>query len=438
MHHYTNRTRRGSQAPSHALSSAAVIVFCIALLCVSTDALEPHARASAASSGTISSSPFSGPVGTTVVVSGSGWSRPDGAPVYFGYIMDSTCSLVADSQNGTLSGGSFSGWFHWPPGTPKGIYTVCAIIAGSNQKIIAGKFDVLSTSPAQVAVTPGALQENQQATITATNYVPSGTTINFFWTTTGGSVEQSLGSALSNSVGTALLTFTVPITSLASGQYLIEASAGAGQPPTNFSSVTFTYTAAGVQPSPTPSPQASPSPSPAHTPTPTASVTPVSSPTAGTTPTAAPTQPGAGATPTSVAKGGTTPTTSSTTSNGGSSSSNPLSNPLFIVAIVIALAVLLGLLTFVLARRGRQQSRRSTQLVPPGSPGSMRHPAQFAMPGMYQAYPPVQQPAAPTAPPMPAANAVHPSAAALQAPLAYRSLLSPRTPVPARCVATKR
>ncbi|HEV2579243.1 MAG TPA: hypothetical protein VGT44_00205, partial [Ktedonobacteraceae bacterium] len=232
MHYNTNRTQSMSISPSRALGVVTVMVFCLAMYLVSTRMTVPQVHASAnVPPGTISSSPASGPVGTTITVSGSGWSQPDGTPVYFGYLVNSTCSLVSDSQNGSLSGGAFSGWMRWPLGTPANVYTVCAIISGDSQTLDAGSFTVLSTSAPAVSITPASLQENQQATITATNFVPPGSSINFFWTLTNGSIVQSLGSAISNGVGTALLTFTVPIMPLNSGSYLIQSQSGAGQPP---------------------------------------------------------------------------------------------------------------------------------------------------------------------------------------------------------------
>jgi hypothetical protein len=406
------------------LSIAALVVLCAIVYCVSLHSTVQQARASAADTGAISSSPASGPVGTTVSVSGSGWSQPDGTLVYLGYIVSSNCSLVSDSQNGSFSAGAFSGWLRWPTNTAVGPYTVCAIISGIGQTVNAGSFNVLSTSAPQVSITPSALQENQQATITATNYLPASTIITFDWATTSNSIEKTFGTTVSNSSGTALFTFTVPITTLASGQYLIEAIAGGGHPSALFSSANFSYTAPVVPPSPTPSPNPSPSPTPSptqgSTPTVTVTVPPTAtaapSPGASATPAATPTQAGggAGATPTSIANGATPTPVTSSSGSGGSSTSGGQSNSLILVMGMIgALAVLIALavVAVILRRRQRQQLARvkpasptappgTGQPMPAGGPGSWgaygSMPGQFTMPGMnppfpgYPARPPTQ------------------------------------------------
>ena len=404
---HNNMTRARSKAvivsTSFALSIAFVIALCIAIYVVSSHAAVPHVLASTADSGAISSSPSSGPVGTTVSVSGSGWSQADGTPVSFGYIVNSSCAIVSDAQNGSFSAGAFSGWLRWPSSTPLGTYTVCAIISGSAQILTAGSFTVLSTTPPQVSIAPSALQENRQATITATNFLPSGTSVSFYWATTGGNIVRTIGGATSNGSGTALFTFSVPITTLGSGQYLVEAEGGGGQPSALFSSTNFTYTAPVVQPSPTSSPKPSPSPSPTQnptqtaTPTVTASATARSSPTAGSTPTGVPTQfsGGAGVTPTTATNGSASPT--ATTGHGTSSQSN---NIILIGAIIGSLAVLIALMVFALLRR-RKQTQQLAKLRPappaaplnagqhPGQPmpGASPVPGQFTMPGMIPSLP---------------------------------------------------
>jgi len=105
----------------------ASIMSCLAVLLFSALHFILPAHASRAIvKASVTSSPSSGPVGTTITVSGSGWTEPDGTQVSFGYMTNSSCLTVTDSQTGTLTGGNFSGWFHWPQGTPLGTYPVCA------------------------------------------------------------------------------------------------------------------------------------------------------------------------------------------------------------------------------------------------------------------------------------------------------------------------
>jgi hypothetical protein len=415
---------------------------------------------------TITSSPSSGPVGTNVSVSGSGLPVPDGTPVSLGYINSTnTCTTVGNVQNGT-SGGSFSGSFSWPSSAPFGIYTVCAII--NNQSFSAQTFMVLSPFPPQVSITPNTLQENEQATITATNYVPAGTSITFLWTTTGGTVIQTLGSAVSNSVGTALFTFPVPVSSLASGSYLIEAEGGGGQPPAYFSSVGFTYTAPVPTPSPTPRPKPSPTPRPKPSPTPPPTPVPTQPPlptataavgvtttvqpasTAGVTATVAPTQSG-GSTPTTLAGGNGTPTTfpTSTSGNGGSSASSGQSNKtllvLGILGGVITLAVAVGLaMLFRRWQSSEQEESRGISPYPLFDAGQFAQDTTTAMPGwgaepFTMAGPPGSPPTMPvgagadyTLPGNWQVNGLAAGAPGtpLQAPPAYRALLNPAAPLP--------
>ncbi len=460
MHNNTTGARRKAVIVSFSftLSIAFVIALCIAIYVVSARSIILQVQASTADSGAISSSPSSGPVGTTVSVSGSGWSQADGTPVSFGYMLKSSCTIVSDAQNGSFSAGAFNGWLRWPSSTLLETYTVCAIFSGSDQVFIAGYFKVLSTTPPQASIAPGALHEKQKATITATNFLPSGTSVSFYWATTGGKIVRTIGGATSNGSGTALFTFPVPITTLASGQYLVEAVGGGGQPPALSSSTNFTYTAPVVQPSPTPSPKSSPPPSPTQNPTQTATATVIasatagSSPTAGSTPTGTPRQSsgGAGVTPTLASNGSASPT--ATTGNGISSQSN---NIILIGAIIGSLAVLIALMAFALLRR-RKQTQQLAKLrpTPPAAlftagqypaeltPGASPVPGQFMMPGMI---PPLPQPGTQagfmpaqaaqyaaeglfSAPPVPLQSLA--DYGPVQAPLPYRSLLKPLTPPP--------
>ncbi len=179
MQHSTNRLR-WAVLPV-ALRAVGVLTLCVVALSFLAFHPAPHARAtglSAIITGTISSSPSSGPVGTTISVSGSGWGGTNGTSVSFGYVGEAPAvHIVADSQSGALSGGSFSGWFRWPAGTALNTFHVCAMLG--NVMEVAGSFSVLSSSPPAVSISPSTLVPGTHATITASNYYPAGTPVNF-------------------------------------------------------------------------------------------------------------------------------------------------------------------------------------------------------------------------------------------------------------------
>jgi hypothetical protein len=333
----------------------------------------PHAYAASPSfkmiTGSISSSPFSGPVGTTITVSGSGWGGTDGTPVSFGYEVYSGCSIVSDSQGGSLSGGSFSGWFRWPSGTDLNTFPVCAMLG--NVMEVAGSFSVLSSNPPSVSISPSTLAPNTQATITASNYYPAGTQVNFSWMS-GNTVVDTINSVASDTSGVATLTFTVPGFSISGGSYSINATAGSGQPPALFSSTSFTYNPPAVPPSPTPNPSPTPSPrlSPTTTPGVTRTTTAAASPTAttGTTPTV-------GASPTVASSQTSASNSTNSGNNGGTNTGTPAAdssgNTLLIGGLVVLLgALLLGLATALLMSSRRKAARaKALPSAMPNSPG---------------------------------------------------------------------
>ncbi|HKV01840.1 MAG TPA: hypothetical protein VJQ26_06935, partial [Ktedonobacteraceae bacterium] len=197
----------------------ASIMSCLAvLLFIAIHFILPAHASRAAVSASVESSPSSGPVGTTITVSGSGWTEPDGTQVSFGYMTDSSCLPVTDSRTGTLTGGNFSGWFHWPQGTPLHTYTVCA--DDGNTTVTANTFTVLSEAAPQISISPTTLTVGQQATITGSNFFPAGTTVQLFWETANGRVVFGLNPAVSNNNGNIARTFTVPATTLPDGSYL--------------------------------------------------------------------------------------------------------------------------------------------------------------------------------------------------------------------------
>ena len=378
MQHHTNHVRWA--ALPVALRVVGVVAFCAAALTFLMFHAAPRATASGLSAmitGTISSSPSTGPVGTTISVSGSGWGGTDGTPVTFGYEVNSggntVCQIVSDAQNGSLNGGSFSGWFRWPTGTALNTFSVCAMLG--NVMEVADSFSVLSSSPPAVSISPSTLAPGTQATITASNYYPAGTQVDFLWVI-GNTVIENLNSATSDTNGQAILTFTVPKPSISSGQYTVNATTG-GQPPALFSSTNFTYTAPTVSPSPTPTHR--PSPTVTATPGVTPTTTPTVTPTAAASVTATGATPTAGASPT--VGNSQTPTTNGTHTgnNNGTNTGTPTSgsshNLLLIGGVaVLGGALLAGIVLLLLLMRRRKAARPVAKVIPPrvpGSPGQM-------------------------------------------------------------------
>jgi hypothetical protein len=266
---------------------ATIMVFCLSDLFYSTTRFVTLVHAEKEHmTGSVSSSPSSGPVEAIISVSGSGWDEPDGEQVSLGYINSSNCAIVTNEQASTFNSGSFSGWLQLPNGTPLGTYSICATF-GSTTAVTNTTFTVLTESSPQISISFSTRTGKQQATISGSNFLPAGTTVNLFWETTNGSVIFTIPSAVSDSNGLISRTLTVP-TTIASGSYKIVANVG-GQQPTLSSSVTFTYKAFTPPPTPTPSPTPFPTPdsTPAQHLTPTtvttAVATAISTPTIGVT-----------------------------------------------------------------------------------------------------------------------------------------------------------
>ncbi len=309
-------------------------------------------------SANVTSSPSSGPVGTTITVSGSGWIMPDGTQVYFGYMVAPNCLIVPDSQAGTLSGGFFSGWFHWPQGTLLSTYMVCANVGGTTA--IANTFSVLSASAPQISITPTTLTAGQQATITGANFFPAGTAVQLFWETAKGSIDFGITPVTSNNNGSISRTFTVPATALPGGSYMIEAVVGGSQPPALSASAPFTYTTPVHNPTPTPSPVPSRTSTPALSPTAAA--------TKGTTPTVSSTTPAATQNPTTSQTPVLNTTSNDSSNASGSTPPNQPGSVLLIAGVIGSLVLLIALLAIVLLirhkkARSRKMIRRATPAV---------------------------------------------------------------------------
>jgi hypothetical protein len=369
--------KHGARLASSACLATSV-VFCLSVLFyATTQFVAPVHAARESITGSISSSPFSGPVGATISVIGSGWSEPDGEQVSLGYMIAAYCTIVPDAQTSTFKSGSFSSWLHLPNGTPLGSYSICATFGGTTA--VANNYTVLTESSPQISISLSLQAGVQQATITGSNYLPAGTTVNLYWETTNGSVLFTITPAVSNSNGLISRTYIIPAT-VASGPYKIVANFG-GQQPTLSSSITFTYNA--LTPTPTPSP----TPLPASDPTPTQHLSPTAVTTAVATPILTPT---IGAT---VPAGSQHTNTGQTPSSGTTSNTSSTKQPTRIVIIgsiigsLVLLATILMIVLFIRRKKARSVRIAATvgstlsspmtwqnNQVGSSTPGSMPYP----------------------------------------------------------------
>lgn len=358
--------KHGTRLASSICLASSLILCLSAFFFTATRSVSPAYALRGDLTGSIGSSPSSGPVGATISVSGSGWPDPDGEQVSFGYMVASYCSIVSDSQGGTFLSGAFSGWFRWPGGTPLAAYTVCAIF-GSTTATANTTYTVLSGSAPQISISSTTLTAGNQATITGSNYFPAGSTVQLSWQAMNGTAEFGINSTISNSNGSISRTFSVPNTTLPSGTYKIVAVVGGGQPPILSSSVTFTYNApaSGLSPTPSPGPDATPTKNPSPTATSVHS-TPVATSTIGSTTPVATQNMGTGQTPTSNTTGNTDNSNTTTTGQPGN---------IFLIAVIGGLLIFLLaiLIVALLVRRKKAQSRimakRLNQSVGPSTNG---------------------------------------------------------------------
>lgn len=359
---------------------AASVALCLTISFYSSaHALSPAHPTRETATGSVVSSPSSGPVGAIIAISGSGWPDPDGEQVSFGYMIASYCSIVPDSQASTLHGGSFSGWIRWPNGTPLSTYSVCATFGSTTAP--ASTYKVLSESAPQVSISPSILTAGTQATVTGSNFYPAGTTVQLSWETVNGSVNFGLSPAISNSNGLISRTFVVPTTSLASGPYKIAAVVGGGQPPTLSSSTTFTYNV----PTPSPSPTPSPTPIPITDPTPAQQVSPTTTTTAVASPITTPTKVSTTSPGSQNTSTGQTPTSGTTP---GTTTTNQPTSTLLIGGGIGFLALLTVALIIVLLIR-RKKSHSKKIVVGVGSPpmSSMPFPVNNGLNPLIQPWP---------------------------------------------------
>jgi hypothetical protein len=329
--------KRGVRLESSFCLAVSVVLCLTTLFYTAVHVSSPAHAIQETVTGSVSSSPSSGPVGATITVSGSGWPEPDGEQVSFGYIIAAyNCGIVSGSgsQAGTFHGGSFNGWFVWPNGIALGTYSICATFGSTTDT--ANTYTLLSASAPQVSIYPSILIAGKLATITGSNFFPAGTAVQLFWETLNGYIVLRINPTISKANSAILRTFTVPTTTLSSGSYKIVAIVGGGQPPTLSSSATFTFNAQ----TPTPTPTPGPDPTPTQQPSPT-STAPVITPT-------------------------TASTTVTTGTTGNTTTTNLPNNILLIVGVAGSLVLLIAILAIVLLiRRKKARSKRMLEEVGP-------------------------------------------------------------------------
>ena len=322
-------------------------------------------------SGGAVSSPSSGPVGAVIAVCGSGWSSiTDGTQVSFGYSTDPNCAsnntIVQNGQQGTMQGGSYSGWFRWPTNTSLRTYTVCAFIANIAAPP-ANPYTVLSTSPPQLMIAPTQIHAGQTVTVSGSNFLPGGTFIALVFQPANGGTNQSLGSTVSNSNGSFSISKTLPGNAL--GSDMIVANAGAGQQPTLSAAVTFTVSNV---PTPTPTATVPVSMTPTALASPTVRATAIAkTPTSvsGATPVATQQNTVPGQIPTAANPPNTTQNGTGTSTGNGSSGQSTFSPLPFAFGAVVVLFLLTVLLSFVRTRNKRKRAAElEKELAPKNGP----------------------------------------------------------------------
>lgn len=255
---------------SPARGAALLLIGLLAIWLLAMGSAGP-ALAASRDGGTLSSSPSSGPAGTVITVSGSGWTQlSDGSQVALGYSQQD-CLLgytpASNSQPGTVEGGSFSGWLVLPGNLAPGTYKICALIGAT--PTVAGSYTLLSSASPTLSISPTQVTAGQTATVTGSNFLPGGTQVTLVLQ--AGNTTISLGSVTSDGQGNFTRSITIP--NGLSGSAQIKASAGSSSPATLSASVAFTINPAPI-PVSTSMPQATPATTPSPTPTHTATPTP--------------------------------------------------------------------------------------------------------------------------------------------------------------------
>jgi len=187
------------------LALALPLVALLSLLLMPTIAL-------ASGGGTVAISPSSGPVGTHTTVTGA--HLTPGTPVQVGYSSgdcSSGVTIIAGATGTTDSNGSVTISVTWPP-TGTGSYVVCVTETQTGKTHQSdGQYQVLSTTPADITITPNPMQSSQQVTVKGTNFLPGNDSVEVFFGDASGDVcANSGGTATIAADGTWTITFKAP------------------------------------------------------------------------------------------------------------------------------------------------------------------------------------------------------------------------------------
>ena len=191
-------------------------------------------------SAAVSLSPTSGPVGTTVTITGSGFNTGD-AGTY--PCVTSTPSSIVTAATCTFSAtGSVSGSFQVAVGSTAGAYTVA--ITGSTSDSASAAFTVTSTT-ATISVSPTSAPDGTGVTFTGSGFSPSDAGTYACVSSTPSSIVTAATCTFSAS-GSVSGSFKVKNTA-APGVYTIKVT---GSPTGDAASAQFTVTAAAISLSP--------------------------------------------------------------------------------------------------------------------------------------------------------------------------------------------
>jgi len=191
-------------------------------------------------SATVSLSPTSGPVGTTVTISGNGFNTGD-AGTY--PCVTSTPSSIVTAATCTFSAsGSVSGSFQVAVGSTSGAYTVA--ITGSTSDSASAAFTVTSTTPA-ISLSPTSGPAGTPITITGSGFSPSDVGTYPCVTSIPSSIVTAATCTFSAS-GSVSGSFKVKNTAVP-GVYTVKVT---GTPTADSASAQFTVTAATISLSP--------------------------------------------------------------------------------------------------------------------------------------------------------------------------------------------
>jgi len=201
------------------------IVLAVPLVALLTALMAPapaHAQQESGNPAAVSIAPTSGPVGARITVNGVRFKS--GTPVEAGYATSDCTSGLAifSGVSGTVANdGTVMLGAVWPQ-TKTGTYLVCLRDKNTLKTYPSDSpYQVLSTLAPSLTVSPSPVVSQSQVTVTGSNFLPSGGSVEVLWGTAGGGGGAARGDACANRVdvkttdanGKFTATFTAPFTS---------------------------------------------------------------------------------------------------------------------------------------------------------------------------------------------------------------------------------